>query len=505
MDAQAIADRLDRIYGYAMRRTQSREEAEELAAQIVFVAVKQLPFLRDPELFEPWLWGVARNVTCDFRRAEEKRRAMISFDLPDLPAPEDDSEEVYAFLRERIAMLSAQYREILILYYYEGLSVKTISERMNLAEGTVTWRLSEARKKLKKEFDTVEESALRPIRMRLDIYGNGVFGMNGVPFPDAYINDALSQNILYHCYKEPKSVEELANLCGVPAYYIEDRRANLLYRRAVKPVNGKILTDFILWTDDHDRYFEDHLASFAAPQAKDFASALTALHAEATANGILAQGEDSLFLVGMLAWLTLEARCVTSPYPPIPPNYDGNCWRYGGEMRSGSVRRYGVSYHRIPGADGTCRYLGFRFSEFSHRPMLSRREIDCCRALASDLPWDDAETVAEVIRDEAAVRNSDGTFCSRIPYLSEMQRKELDRLAEAYLMPLMPRYKRYVEQFSAGFELLFPQHLQEDIQRVSHGLFRGCFDLLVCYCVQEGLLPPPVGRRCEVIVEVSAR
>ncbi len=85
----------------------------------------------------------------------------------------------------------------------------------------------------------MQETVLRPVTMRLDIYGSGKYGKEQ-PFSDVYINDALSQNILYYCYEKPKSVEELAKLCGVPAYYVEDRIENLIKRcAAIQPVKGK--------------------------------------------------------------------------------------------------------------------------------------------------------------------------------------------------------------------------------------------------------------------------
>ncbi len=75
---------------------------------------------------------------------------------------EDNDEELCGFLRKKIAMLSAIYRDIIILYYYDSLSTKQISERLGIPEGTVTWRLSEARKKLKKECSNMNETALKP-------------------------------------------------------------------------------------------------------------------------------------------------------------------------------------------------------------------------------------------------------------------------------------------------------------------------------------------------------
>ena len=178
---------IEKVYGYAVKHTYSREEADELAQEILFTAVRELPRLREDSRFEPWLWGIASNVTKSFRRSLGKQRAMYSYDsLEALPCEDayfDEQEESYDFLRTKIAMLSAIYRNIIVLHYYDGLPTKTISERLNIPEGTVRWRLAEARRKLKKEYNGMNETALRPVKMRLDIYGSGNYNGKTIPFP----------------------------------------------------------------------------------------------------------------------------------------------------------------------------------------------------------------------------------------------------------------------------------------------------------------------------------
>lgn len=158
MKPTMIEEYVDRVYAYAVKRTFSEEEAEELSQEILFTVVKELSKLRDENKFEPWLWGVAENVTRSFRRKMGKQRAMYSYDFPEDwstrtvedEAENENDEELYGRLRGKIAMLSAMYRDIIILHYYDGLSTKQISKRLGIPEGTVTWRLSEARKKLKR-------------------------------------------------------------------------------------------------------------------------------------------------------------------------------------------------------------------------------------------------------------------------------------------------------------------------------------------------------------------
>ena len=68
MDAGILADYAERVYAWAVRRTYTTDEAEELSQQILLAAVRAIPNLRDESRFEPWLWGLAANVMRSFRR-----------------------------------------------------------------------------------------------------------------------------------------------------------------------------------------------------------------------------------------------------------------------------------------------------------------------------------------------------------------------------------------------------------------------------------------------------
>ena len=69
MDASIVEAYAERVYGYAIKHTYSREEADDLSQEILFTVIKELPNLRDESRFEPWLWGIAHNVTRVFKRS----------------------------------------------------------------------------------------------------------------------------------------------------------------------------------------------------------------------------------------------------------------------------------------------------------------------------------------------------------------------------------------------------------------------------------------------------
>lgn len=517
MDSRILTNYIDRIFRFAMGKTFSEDEAEELTQEILMNAITSLGRLREEEKFEPWLWALAANTARNFRRGKSKQRAMFVYDAPlelcEEPFEEDGDEELYALLREKIAGLSKIYREIVIFHYYDGLSVKEISEKLGVPSGTVTWRLSEARNKLKKECGTMLETALRPVTMRIDIYGSGNYGKTQ-PFPDVYISDALSQNILYHCYESPKGIEELAKLCGVPAYYVEERMENLVDKCAViQPVKGKYQTDFIIWTDKYGKYCEENARKALMPIMDRLVEALEKLYKRAEAMDFYRAGkseEELKFLYGVMAFDYLGGKYKWMDYPRIPMNYDGNCWRYLANMESGKYHRTEIgvqccSNHSdlsVSRPEGACLHIVYSIRGFGWRMMMYDTYINACHDILLTGQAKEPGIAAEIIQEGYVKRNENGELKVLVPVITIEQKKQFDAIVEELFEPLMKEYVAIVEKFIAGYKKLFPKHLVEDAQRMCRGFFVGFYDTVAEYCIEQGKLAKPCSDWiCDVLVQ----
>ncbi len=436
----------DRIYKFALSKTFSEDEAEELSQEIILNGLSALPKLRDESCFEPWLWALAVNTAKAFRRKQGRQRAMFVYNAPEMLLKAeipDDSEEIYSSLREKIAMLSKIYREIIILHYYDGLSVKEISERLGIPAGTVTWRLSEARGKLKKECNSMEETALKPIFMGIEIYGSGNYNGKDRPFPGQLINDALSQNILYNCYEAPKTVEELSKICGVPAYYIEDRTAYLEQRCALlQPAKGKYQTDFLILDDRYSKYCEDNAESFLMPIMKRLVTAFETLCSETGAIGHYRadKSEDELkFLYGAMAFDFLSRKYCPLEYPKIPENFDGNRWRYIGKMDTGKYHRTGIGFqiNRNNRSGNTYGHWSLCFRGFAFRSMMCDEYIAVCEELLTKGVTEREENAANAIRD-GYIRRENGKLFVGTPAFTKEQNGSSTKLPTGFSLRLCP-------------------------------------------------------------------
>ncbi|MBR5545462.1 MAG: sigma-70 family RNA polymerase sigma factor [Clostridia bacterium] len=126
-----------------------RQKAEDVC-QDVFVRL----MTNAPELEEgrekAWLLKVALNRCRDLWRGAWLKRVVLGSPVFEtIPAPDEtsrrDEEEV---MMAAIHRLPAAFREAILLYYYQGYGIGEIAEMLELPEGTISSRLSRARKKL---------------------------------------------------------------------------------------------------------------------------------------------------------------------------------------------------------------------------------------------------------------------------------------------------------------------------------------------------------------------
>lgn len=145
---QLVAARADRSFRIARAILGNDADASD-ATQDAFVAAwRELPRLRDPESFDPWLRRIVVNAAR--ARIRGRRRVHeISLDAshdrrqpgPTLSDQVGDTE----LLSHAFDRLDPEKRSILVLHYLEHESVASIASALGIAPGTVKWRLSEAR------------------------------------------------------------------------------------------------------------------------------------------------------------------------------------------------------------------------------------------------------------------------------------------------------------------------------------------------------------------------
>lgn len=221
-----ITEYFQKIYGFAVRKCYSYQEAEELCAEIVQNAY--LSLLRAEEVYnvEGYIWRISEHTYARYVSVR-KRQEGISIDGMEIPFYDEyalgEAEEEIKRLRREIAFLTEKRRRIVYSFYYRDRSVSEIAREMGLPEGTVKWHLNKARNELKEGFSMerkIGKLGLAPVEA-LDISHDGTPGTNGGP--EYYLEDKVNLNIVYSVYHTPRTKGEIAEEMGMTPVWLEDR------------------------------------------------------------------------------------------------------------------------------------------------------------------------------------------------------------------------------------------------------------------------------------------
>lgn len=256
-------DLLDKLFGFCYARTNDSYEAQELCSDIIFALVKVAHTDGEITNLYSFIWRVARNVYADFSN-NRRRYADTFYDgdadeiLQFVPDEEqkDDSDELLNSVYRRIAFLTKAYREVMIMYYIDGLSTAEIAKQQNTSEGAVRQRLFSARQKIKSEVEEMAETYNRPVALdKIDyvIWGTGSPAWGD---PRNVCTRMFSNHIVWLCHKKPMSASEIAEELNVPTVYVEEeleilrKGENGEYGFLRRLDNGKYAINFILLDKD---------------------------------------------------------------------------------------------------------------------------------------------------------------------------------------------------------------------------------------------------------------
>lgn len=137
-----------RILGHVRGIIRNPNEAEDVSQTVFIKMIRRLGRLRDPSLFESWLFTLSRNTSLDYLRHCRRRPATVSAD-DELATFADTSTshvelEIRNELDAALARLGAVDRT-LILNYIHGQTYRTMAAQEGLTPGAVKARLHRVR------------------------------------------------------------------------------------------------------------------------------------------------------------------------------------------------------------------------------------------------------------------------------------------------------------------------------------------------------------------------
>jgi len=158
------------VYNTLFHLEPNRIDIADIAQEVLFRMIRAIKTLKKPITFKFWLNQIITNLFYDELRRKTRRLATISIDTPYLNEGEEEigqsrdiadtgkmpeektlGKELDDVIKESINELPEQFRVVIVLREFQGLSYDEIAEITKTNIGTVKSRLARARSRLQEQ------------------------------------------------------------------------------------------------------------------------------------------------------------------------------------------------------------------------------------------------------------------------------------------------------------------------------------------------------------------
>lgn len=204
------------VYFTCISLLKNEKDAEDVSQEVYLTVLKNLHTLEDPAKIKPWISRIAVNK-CKNLLKKEKPVLMGDEIMEDFRTETDElllpEEYVTNKAKRKIVMdimkeelSEVQYRTV-ILFYFNGLSIPEIAEMMECPTGTVTYRLSVARERIKAGVEGYEKKS-----------GEKLYSFALVPIlVSLFTTEAMAMEPPNLCAKIWETASEMHGAVGVAA------------------------------------------------------------------------------------------------------------------------------------------------------------------------------------------------------------------------------------------------------------------------------------------------
>jgi RNA polymerase sigma-70 factor (ECF subfamily) len=168
---ETLVERYEReLYSYLRRYVGGEAAAEDIFQQTFLQVHLKCGQFEEERRFRPWLYTIATNQAIDYQR-RNKRHRLVSLDRGHRasddrngnlgetlvagsvePDAELDAAEQHEAVRKAVADLPEQYKQVVLLVYFQGMKYREAAEVLDIPVGTVKSRLHAAITKLSSDW-----------------------------------------------------------------------------------------------------------------------------------------------------------------------------------------------------------------------------------------------------------------------------------------------------------------------------------------------------------------
>ncbi|GJQ60758.1 MAG: RNA polymerase sigma factor [Candidatus Scalindua sp. AMX11] len=146
------------VYTISYKWCGTKEDAEDVTQEVFMKLSKNILYFKEESTFQTWLYRIAINTAKDLAKMNERKRKKESAYIEERKTSIQQQKE--SSLAERVHQmienLPQKLKETAFLVFSEGMNHKEAAAILNCAEKTVSWRVFQAKRALKRNLERGE-------------------------------------------------------------------------------------------------------------------------------------------------------------------------------------------------------------------------------------------------------------------------------------------------------------------------------------------------------------
>lgn len=140
------------IFNVAYSYTKNSFDSQDIVQEVFIKFYRARNSFETEEHIKNWLIRVTINESLDILR-KNKNKVLVGDEYINILPETSEADEKNEEIRRCVLSLKDSYKSVIILYYYDGYSIKEIANIFKVSENSIKIRLNRARTKLKEKIN----------------------------------------------------------------------------------------------------------------------------------------------------------------------------------------------------------------------------------------------------------------------------------------------------------------------------------------------------------------
>jgi len=150
------------MFRIAMSILNNKDDADDAVCETVLKAYENLHTLNNSKIFRTWIIRILINQANDIYKSRNKVLYLHDYDAVNEPRMQYDEYNLGSDeLSVAVAGLSVEFRTVITLFYFQDLRIREIADVLQIPQGTVKWRLSKAKERLREKLTEAPSPELK--------------------------------------------------------------------------------------------------------------------------------------------------------------------------------------------------------------------------------------------------------------------------------------------------------------------------------------------------------